>query len=202
MKRIILVRHGSTGLMKSVLCGRMSGVHLNGHGINEAETLAWRLAPGLRASVIFTSPMERAIETAVPLARFLRATIRVMPAFNECDFGDWTGLRFAALDSRRDWQVFNERRCTARAPLGESLFDVQCRAVAAVKELIETSEESDVVVFTHADVIRSALCFFTATPLQSYLRYSAEPASFRVLENRNRTLRLAGSRSGGVNDFL
>jgi broad specificity phosphatase PhoE len=124
MKRIILVRHGSTGLMKSVLCGRMSGVHLNGHGINEAETLAWRLAPGLRASVIFTSPMERAIETAVPLARFLRATIRVMPAFNECDFGDWTGLRFAALDSRRDWQVFNERRCAARAPLGESLFDV------------------------------------------------------------------------------
>ncbi len=177
--------------MKRVLCGRMSGVHLNGRGISEAETLAWRLAPGLRASVIFTSPMERAIETAVPLARSLRADIRVMPAFNECDFGDWTGLSFAALESRRDWKAFNERRCTAKAPLGESLFDVQCRAVAAAKELIETSGESDVVVFTHADVIRSALCFFTATPLQSYLQYSAEPASLRVLENANGALKLA-----------
>ena len=64
------------------------------------------------------------------------------------------------------------------------------------------SGESDIVVFTHADVIRSALCFFTAMPLQSYLRYAAEPVSLRVLENRNGTLRLAGSRSGGVNDFL
>jgi broad specificity phosphatase PhoE len=197
-----MVRHGSTGLMKTVLCGRMSGVHLNGQGINEAETLAWRLAPGLRASVIFASPMERAIETAAPLARSLRASIRVMPAFNECDFGDWTGLDFAALESRRDWKAFNERRCTAKAPLGESLFDVQCRAVAAAKDLIETCAESDIVVFTHADVIRSALCFFTAMPLQFYLRYSAEPASLRVLENRNGTLTLAGGRSSRVDNFL
>jgi broad specificity phosphatase PhoE len=188
--------------MKSVLCGRMRGVHLNGRGLNEAETLAWRLAPSLQTSVIFTSPMERAIETAAPLARCLRVNLRVTPAFNECDFGDWTGLSFATLDSRRDWKDFNERRCIANAPLGESLFDVQCRAVTAVKDLIETSSEPDVVVFTHADVIRSALCFFTAMPLQSYLRYSAEPASFRVLENASGALRLASGRSGGMNDFL
>ena len=180
--------------MKSVLCGRMSGVHLNGHGINEAANLATWLAPRLRASVIFTSPMERAIETAAPLAQSVRANLRIVPAFNECEFGDWTGLSFAALDSRSDWKAFNERRCTAKAPLGESLFDVQCRAVAAMKDLIETSAGPDIVVFTHADVIRSALCFFTAMPLQSYLRYSVEPASLRVLENVNGALRLATSR--------
>jgi broad specificity phosphatase PhoE len=190
MKRLILSRHGSTDLMNRVLCGRKGGVHLNGRGLCEADNLARRLASRLQASTIVTSPMERAIETAAPLAQLLRANMSISEAFNECDFGDWTGLTFEALDSRLDWRIFNEQRCCAKAPSGESLSDVQSRAVRAVNELLARSHEPDSIVFTHADVIRSVVCFFTGTPLSLYMRYSAEPASPTVFECADGTLRL------------
>jgi probable phosphoglycerate mutase len=146
--------------------------------------------------------MERAIETAAPLAQLLRANVSTSEAFNECDFGDWTGLTFEALDLRPDWRTFNEQRCYARAPSGESLFDVQNRAVNAVKGLMERSQEPDSIVFTHADVIRSVICFFTGTPLDSYMQYPAHPASLTIFENSGGTLRLATRRSSGVHDLL
>jgi broad specificity phosphatase PhoE len=194
MKRLILTRHGSTDLMTRVLYGRKSGVHLNDRGLCEAENLARRLASRLQTSTIVTSPMERAIETAAPLVQLLGADLSISEAFNECDFGDWTGLTFEALDSRHDWRSFNEQRCCAKAPSGESLSDVQRRAVRAVKELVERSYEPDSVVFTHADVIRSVVCFFTGTPLNFYMRYSAEPASLTIFESADGTLRLLTDR--------
>jgi broad specificity phosphatase PhoE len=202
MKRLILSRHGSTDLITRVLCGRMSGVHLNRQGREEAETLARQLAPLLQTSTIVTSPMERAIETAEPVARLARANLRIAEEFNECDFGSWTGLTFEALDSRPDWRAFNQNRSSARAPSGESLLEVQNRAVSAVKQLMESASEPDSVVFTHADVIRSVLCSFTGTPLHLYLQYAVPPASLTVFEDNDGTLKLAASWGGGADDLL
>jgi broad specificity phosphatase PhoE len=79
------------------------------------------------------------------------------------------------------WGRFNALRSLLAAPSGESLFDVQYRAVAGIRRLLEESSELDQIIVTHADVIRAVVCFFAGMPLDLHLRYTIRPASFTVL---------------------
>src|SRR4051812_46385865 len=96
MTKFLLIRHASHDLLGKVLVGRTPGVHLNAKGKMEAERLAQRL--GLQTiGAIFTSPSERAQETAWPVAERLGLHARVLPAVDEIDFGEWRGKTFAEL---------------------------------------------------------------------------------------------------------
>jgi broad specificity phosphatase PhoE len=191
MSRLVLIRHASTDEMNTVLCGRKLGIHLNQEGIRQARRIAGSLSQ-LSFMEILTSPLERAVETAECLASFAKCPVVHSPAFHECDFGEWTGLEFSSLELIPAWARFNSMRSLFAAPGGESLFDVQYRAVAAIRQLIQGSLELDRVVVTHADVIRAVLCFFLASPLDLHLRYSLHPASFTVVEVGEHAVRVAG----------
>ena len=69
MIRILLIRHGSTDLLGRVLYGRMAGVHLNAEGVSQANALARVLKMRYAFEEVISSPMERAIETAGPIAQ-------------------------------------------------------------------------------------------------------------------------------------
>src|SRR6478735_11376384 len=73
---ILLVRHGQTPTTGSVLPGRAPGLHLSDRGREQAERVAERLA-GLRVDALYSSPMERARETAEPTA--VRTGLAVTP---------------------------------------------------------------------------------------------------------------------------
>src|SRR5436305_11011237 len=90
MATFFLIRHGANDLLDRAIAGRLPGVHLNAHGRQQAERLAERLAqePIRR---IYSSPLERARETAQPLADRLGLEMRIAPELNEIDFGDWAG---------------------------------------------------------------------------------------------------------------
>jgi probable phosphoglycerate mutase len=108
-------------------------VHLNALGRSQAQALATRLGP-LSLSALVSSPLERACETAAPLAAQLGLHVEAVDGFIEFGVGDWTGARFGELEGRDDWRRFNEFSFT-RAPGGELMLEVQQRAVAALLAL-------------------------------------------------------------------
>ena len=87
--RVLLIRHGLTPTTGTVLPGRAPGLHLSDKGIQQAEAVAERLA-GVRLAALYTSPLERARQTAEPTERATGLTAIVEPAT--------AGMRLRRLD--------------------------------------------------------------------------------------------------------
>ena len=97
---VLLVRHGKTATTGATLPGRARGLHLSDDGRRQAEAVADRLGRLKQVAAVYASPLERARETADPIARAHRLAVRVEPELNECDFGGWTGAALKALRRR------------------------------------------------------------------------------------------------------
>src|SRR5205807_9144658 len=92
----LLIRHGSTDETARRLVGRTAGVHLNDAGRHQAEAVARRLE-GVAIDHVYSSPMDRAWETAVPLAAARSLQAQAADELSEVDYGDWAGQEFKVL---------------------------------------------------------------------------------------------------------
>ena len=162
------------------LAGRLPDVHLNAEGRKQARRLAERLA-GVQFHRVISSPLERARETALPLTERLGLQVDVDDAFVEVNFGDWTGKTVAELSSDPRWQNWNACRATARIPNGESMLDIQHRAVAALLDLHEKFPNQKIAIVSHGDVIRASLLYFLGMSVDLVHRLEISPASFSVV---------------------
>lgn len=180
MTRFLLVRHGAHDLLSSgVIAGRQPGIHLNTIGKKQAEQIADRFS-AQPIDAIYSSPLERAHETAAPLASKLRLAVQIADEFNEIDFGDWTNRAFVDLDLLPEWQRWNQFRSTALTPAGESMLAVQQRALHKMIELHR--RHKFVAVFTHGDVIRAVLAHFLGVHLDLFQRIEVDAASSSSVE--------------------
>lgn len=188
---VLLVRHGHTAAVGQRLAGRLPGFPLTDVGREQAGRLAASLA-SWPIVAIYASPLARAVETAEPLARRFGLPVRTCEDLAEVDFGEWTGLSFAELDTRADWRRFNERRASAPVPGGESARVVQQRVVRGLTHLRSCHAGQTVVAVSHADVIRAAVLYAAGLPLDVYHRYEIPPASVSVLRVSDRRMQVAG----------
>jgi broad specificity phosphatase PhoE len=182
MPRLLLVRHGSHDLLGRELVGRRPGVHLSDKGRAEAEALAQRLA-SMRIAELYSSPRERAIETAEPICRRLRLAMQMEPALDEMDFGDWTGRTLDSLNSEPVWRRFNRDRALTRIPGGETMAEVAARMARFMDGLTATyaDPETAVALVGHGDPIRAAIAHAIGLPLDFMLRFDIAPASLSIL---------------------
>jgi broad specificity phosphatase PhoE len=180
MTTFLLIRHAHWHGVGRVLAGRGPGIGLSAAGIGEADRLARSLA-SLRIGAVYCSPLERARETAVPLARRLGLDTRDAPGLLELDFGHWTGRAIAALESDPDWQRFNRERATARVPGGETMAEAVARARAALAEISRDWPDRLVAAVTHGDIIRGVLTDALGMSLDRMFQLEVEPASVSVL---------------------
>jgi probable phosphomutase (TIGR03848 family) len=181
MITLLLVRHAMCDPVGRLLAGRAPGVHLNAEGRAQAERLAERLG-GLELDGIYTSPLERALETAEPIARRTGCSVEPLAAFTELEFGAWTGCTLAELDGDPVWRRFNAQRSVARPPGGESMLEVQARAVAGLEALRRRHPDGRALVVSHGDVIRSVVAHLAGIPLDLFQRLEISPASVTVVE--------------------
>jgi probable phosphoglycerate mutase len=177
---ILLIRHGLNDYVGHALAGRAAGVHLNAQGLEQAERLATRLA-SLPLSAVYSSPLERAVETATPIAAARSLELRRCDAATEIDFGAWTGRRMDQLEADPLWNRFNTARSTTRPPGGELMSEAQTRMVAAIEELRGAHAGDTVVLVSHADVIRAALAHYGGVPLDTIGRFDIRPVSVSAL---------------------
>lgn len=180
MTRFFLIRHGSTDAVGHTLAGRTPGVHLDVIGARQSDWLVARLA-GTTIAGIYSSPLERTMETAEPLAAHVGVPVQVREGLNEIDFGEWTGRSFHDLEARPHWRQFNRVRSTTRIPGGEHFAEVQARVVAELERIGAAHPESSVAIVSHADTIRTALAYCAGVPIDLFLRLEISPASISVI---------------------
>jgi probable phosphoglycerate mutase len=180
MTVLLLIRHGENDYVGKRLAGRLPGVHLNERGRKQAEALvpALQKAP-LKA--IYSSPLERAQETAEPLAKARGLEILPAPDLNELDVGIFTGRTIKQLRRLRQWKAVLANPSTLAFPEGESFLQAQTRSVEALKAIAAQHPEDVVAVFTHADVIRLATAYFLNVPLESFQRLGADTTSLTMV---------------------
>jgi len=175
-----LIRHASYGLLGHTLAGRSPGHRLSQDGQREAAAIADDLAIRPLAAVI-AGPLERAQETAAPIATRHRLTVASDPGFDEIAFGEWTGCRFDDLAGLPEWQAFNRLRSVAAVPGGESMLAAQARAVAALMRLRAAWPGAEIAVVSHADVLKSVLASLLGMSLDLCRRLEIAPASRSVV---------------------
>jgi broad specificity phosphatase PhoE len=175
-----LIRHGATDLVGHTLAGRQPNVPLNTEGQKQVRALAEKLAH-VRFRQIISSPLERALETALPLARSQALEIRRDAAFIEVNYGDWTGKTIAELSSDPHWIRWNTFRSSARIPNGETMLEIQTRAVSGLLKLNAEFPDQPLAIVSHGDVIRAVLLHFLGMPLDFIHRLEISPASHTIL---------------------
>lgn len=171
-----LVRHASTGALGRVLAGREPGWPLNDAGKQQARVLADLFAP-LPVRAIVAGPLPRAQETAAVIAAKHRLSVSIGEGFDEIDFGAWTGQPFSKLNEDARWLAWNRHRGLAAVPGGESMAQAQARALASLGALRETWPNAEVVVVSHADIIKAMVLGLLGAPLDLMHRMVIHPAS-------------------------
>jgi probable phosphoglycerate mutase len=171
-----LLRHGEHALQGRIAAGRTPGIGLSERGRAEAEWAAERLA-NAKIAAIYASPLERGQETAHIIGRRLDVPVAVHEDLSELDFGDWTGLTFDEIRKDPRWLVWAAHRSVACIPGGETMREVQRRVVEAMMAMRETHPDDSIVLVSHGDVLRAALMFALAMPIDFYSRIEVATAS-------------------------
>lgn len=179
---VVLVRHGRTTTTGTVLPGRARGLHLSAEGARQASALAARLGALPRPpSAVYASPLERAQETAAPIARAFHLRVRTDAGLLECDFGQWTGARLSVLRRRRDWRDVVFAPSTFRFPRGESFTEMQARTWDAVVALAGRHSGETIVAVSHADPIKAVVATALGIPLDLFQRTVVSTCSASVV---------------------
>jgi len=181
MSTFYLIRHASNDLVGHSIAGRKPGVHLNERGQDEAQRLA-RALEGSGIKRVFSSPLERALETAQPLAQALGVAVETLEAIKEIDFAGWTGRAFADLKQDPAWQQWNSFRIGARVPNGETILEVQARMVGAVRQLWEKFPNDKIAIVSHGDPLRTIIFYYLGISLDFVSRIEISPASYTILK--------------------
>ncbi|MFL5532592.1 MAG: histidine phosphatase family protein [Gemmatimonadales bacterium] len=183
MTTFLLIRHALCDPVGRLIAGRLTGVHLNESGKQQALKLAERLSQ-LSLTALYSSPLERAIETAQPIAALNRLEILPAPGFNEVDFGSWTGKTIAELEPLPEWRRFNEFRSAGRIPAGESMAEVLSRCLGELERLRKRHPQPGtlVAVVSHGDVLRMLVTHALGMPSDLIHRIELSPASVTALE--------------------
>lgn len=181
MAVFLLIRHGQNDMVGEKLAGRLPDVHLNADGHAQARRLAAETAH-LPLKAVYSSPLERALETAEPLAKLRGLPVEILPELIEIDFGDWQGRRLKQLKKGRLWKTVQSNPESFRFPHGESFQEAQARVAQALNALSEKHEQGDLLaVVAHSDVIRLAVAHFLGLSLDDFQRLRISTASVTVM---------------------
>jgi probable phosphomutase (TIGR03848 family) len=188
MATVILLRHGHTTANASgTLAGRTPGVHLDDLGRTQADRAGDRLATVPLAEVV-SSPLERCRETAraVSARQHAKPRVRTDKALTECDYGEWQGRPLKELARLALWKTVQTHPSAATFPGGESLPQMQARAVDAVRrrDAAVTAAHGARAVWiavSHGDVIKSVIADALGMHLDLFQRIQVDPASISVI---------------------
>jgi probable phosphoglycerate mutase len=201
MPILLLVRHALTESTGKRLTGWTPDVHLSERGREQARGLVPRLAP-IRIAALYSSPLDRCLETAEPLAAARRLAVRQTEDIGEVRYGDWTGRSLAQLSRTRLWRSVQTTPSAVRFPGGETLLEVQQRAVRQATAIAAAHPRGVVALVSHGDVIRLLLAHYAGLHVDLFQRLVVSPVSVSVVaagDGVPRILRM--NDTGGLDDL-
>jgi probable phosphoglycerate mutase len=181
MTIVLLIRHASNDVLKEQrLAGWMPGVHINAEGQREADSLAQRLAH-LQIHAIYSSPLERAMDTAQAVAACQKLDVQIREDIGEMRAGEWEGKKISEVNETEIFKKLQKSPVGVHLPGGESIDEVQTRMVAAVDAIVAAHPNQMVAIVSHADPLKAALAHYLAMDLNQFQRIAISPASVSIV---------------------
>lgn len=180
MTLLFLVRHGVTAHTGHRLSGRMDGIPLTEEGREQARAAGRALAQA-RLAALYSSPIERCAQTAQEIGAACGLRVELRPGLTEVEYGRWTNRSFKSLTRTRLWEQIQRFPSGSRFPEGESLLEVQARALAELERIAAGHPRKAVCIVTHADVIRLVAAHYLGMHIDMFQRLVIGPASISVV---------------------
>jgi len=201
MNRLLLIRHATNDWVGKRVAGWTPGVSLNEEGRQQAARLAeWLEHAPLEA--IYSSPLERAVETAQPIARSHGLKMEIREALGESHYGELDGKPVEEIFKSELWEQWLRRPSTTRFPGAETTYEVQVRMVGALEQILHDHLEGNIAVVSHADPIRATVAHYIGLPLDLVGRIWVSPASVTTLRFDDWGPRLTHLSHTGSLEFL
>ena len=181
---VLLIRHGQTEWNRIERFRGHFDIALNQDGIIQAQNTASRIFRQWHPSAVFSSPLGRAIQTAEIIAKVCSLTIQQNPGFVDIDYGKWQGL--TPNEVRETWpdlaDVWYHHPERSRIPGGESLSQVQERAMAATLQLAKQHENQTIALVSHTVVNRLIIMGCLDIPLDRFWYLQQDPCGISLLK--------------------
>lgn len=201
MVDVIIVRHGQTRYNKNSSCLGRADVAMTPSGQTEAGRLAMRMK-GIYADVVYTSPLERARNTAGPYlgthGSVKHAKLIVEPALIERDWGEWEFMPLKQVNKTRpkEFEAFSSDWLGYTVPCGEAFMDVQRRVDEFLDRILPQSEGKTIYLSTHLGTARHIISHLLGLrPEQSRLFWMDNATYTRIeydIGTKTGTLRCLG----------
>jgi probable phosphomutase (TIGR03848 family) len=192
MARIVLLRHAhSVANEKNLLAGRTAGIALSKTGKVQATDLIARLG-AIEFDEVAISPLQRCRETIDPWLTSTGAKSRIVvdDSISEVDYGSWSGKTLASLRRKAQWKVVQDFPSQMIFPGGESLLEMQGRALTGFYRLNAVKGKRPRLLVSHGDVIKSIVAHCLGMHLDQFQRLVIEPASLTIIDTDSGTSRL------------
>jgi len=165
------------------------------------------LASGsLNFKEIRISPLERCLFTLQPWLNERGISERKIvfdKGFSEVDYGTWTGKKLSLLSLKKEWRVVQKSPSKMVFPDGESLSEVQKRAMKSLMKTVEMAEGGVALIVSHGDVIKSIIAQCLGLELDKFQKIVIDPASISVLDYNRKNFRLLHLNDSSTNfDYL
>lgn len=182
MPLLLLIRHGENDYVKTgKMAGHIKGVYLNERGRQQAQDLAEALSE-VTLKAVYSSPLERAVETAQPLLEGRKLELQLRPALMDNDIGKWQGRTLKSVARNKSWRLVQMAPSRFKFPGGESFMETQTRVAGCLDEIAARHKSRDVVaVVFHADPIKMAVAHYLGLPLDRFQRLGCDPGSVTFL---------------------
>ena len=183
------------------VAGWTPGISLNEEGQEQAARLAEWLEP-VPLEAIYSSPLERAKETADPIASSHGLDIEIRDSIGESRYGELDGKRIEEIFKSELWEQWLRHPSRTRFPGAETTYEVQVRVVAALEQILQEHPEGNIALVSHADPIRVAVAHYIGLPLDLVGRLWVSPASVTTIRFDEWGPRLTHLSHTGSLDFL
>lgn len=183
--RILLIRHGQTEWNRVERFRGRVDLDLNEQGKKQATLLANKINnDGYNIKYIITSPLKRAQQTANILAEYNHFSVRVEEGLIDINYGDWQGLSPEEANERFPelYSLWLNEPQTLRFPHGEGLNDVCQRATQVIKQLINESNNTTLVMVSHKVVCKVLMCYFMGLELNNFWRVEQDVCALNHIE--------------------
>jgi probable phosphomutase (TIGR03848 family) len=178
---VLLIRHGENDWVgQNRLAGRTPNVLLNEKGRDQSLRLAETLADH-PLTAVYSSPMERCVQTAQPVAEKQSLSVITEAGVLEVDYGEWQGGSLKELSKLPEWQLVQHAPSSFRFPGGETLYEVQARALETIERIRASHSNQLVAIFSHGDVIRTAVAHYMGIPIDLFQRVTINTGSITAI---------------------
>ncbi|MGB8365214.1 MAG: histidine phosphatase family protein [Rhizomicrobium sp.] len=192
MTNILLTRHGHVeGINPQRFRGRYN-VPLSEQGVVEAHAVATRIAAEWKPIAVYTSPMQRCIDTGEAIADACHIGSSVLDTLTDIDYGTWQWKTHAEIEEEfphlfATWFAAPE---LVRFPEGDSLQDLVARTAEAIRTIHSRHPRETVVLVGHDSVNRAILMQMLDQPLSAYWRLEQSPCCLNQIDFSDNHIRV------------